>query len=197
MTESVKTAGYTCDSFPPLFMCMLFNLVYFFHDSLFQMQKIMYVYICIHFINKDTKSDDVVTAQQIIKWFCCQTLQIISLSVFQLCQLWVQIPMFNLTFELEKEVDSLSSLLKCDMGKSNSDSSCNDKYECSTCRKDNTGILSTVACGTATSEHSQPLLVSEGALVSPAHRVFRVHTKWYWNAFYQQSVQKKLSTLFS
>lgn len=67
--------------------------------------------------------------------------------------------MFNLTFELEEEVDSLRSLLKYDIGKSNSDSSCNDNYECPTCRTDNTGILSTVACGTATSEHSQALLI--------------------------------------
>lgn len=136
-------------------MYILFSGLSSFHGSPFQMRPMTYVYICICFINKGTKSDDIVTAQQITKWFCCQTLQIISLSVFQLCQLWVQILTFNVTFELEEEVGSLSSLLKCDMGKSNRDSSCNDKYECSTCRIDNTGILSTVACGTATSEHSQ------------------------------------------
>lgn len=77
------------------------------------------------------------------------------LSVFQLCQLWIQITTFNVTFEMEEAVDILSSVLKYDMGKSNID----DKYECSTCRTDNRGILSTAACGTATSEHSQPLLV--------------------------------------
>lgn len=66
--------------------------------------------------------------------------------------------MFNFTSKLGEGEDILSSFLKYDMGKSNSDSSCNDKCECSTYRTDNTGILSTVACGAVTSEHIQPLL---------------------------------------
>lgn len=65
--------------------------------------------------------------------------------------------MFNSTFKLEKEEDILSGLLKY-MGKSNSDSSYNDKCEYFTYRTDNIGILSTAACGTATSECNQPLL---------------------------------------
>lgn len=66
--------------------------------------------------------------------------------------------MLNSTFILGDEEGILSSLLKYDTGKSNSDSSCNDKCEYSTYTTDNIGILSPVACGAATPEHIQPLL---------------------------------------
>lgn len=80
------------------------------------------------------------------------------LSLFPLCQSWILIIMFNSIFKLGMEEDILSSFLKYDMGERNSDSSFNDKCECSTYRTDNTGILSTGACGTATSKSIQPLL---------------------------------------